>query len=321
LLIALLLWCIVMHAAHSPASLAQSITEPEISLRLRATPRRVKVAEPIRLQLEVVAPHGARVNFPLTANTLGPFQIVDQSSVNDIPMDGNSDRRTWIQNLTLESLVAGTLTIEPLEVAIELPNHLSPAAPSRTLRTDPLEIEVRSLLTDDDNPEDFRDIKGTIPRDNSQASGSLTKWLAFGSIPMVTIGLLLLRKCRRGSKWSAAEWMQREIDQLEALTGSNQLSPTDSYTQLAAALRRFLERETGIPAITLSTPEIREALEQHKVPTATIAAIFQFLTTADEVRFSGVVDPDGRVNERVWSELREIVRQVHQPSFGIDRGE
>ena len=86
-------------------------------------------------------------------------------------------------------------------------------------------------------------------------------------------------------------------------------------------LRRFLEQELGFPATAMSSAELSEELSTRACPAPTIARLTQFLSEADEVKFSGRSRPHLSLTDSPAACVREIVQQVHQMSLANDQEE
>jgi hypothetical protein len=82
----------------------------------------------------------------------------------------------------------------------------------------------------------------------------------------------------------------------------------------------YLEHEICIPATALSSTEIRQELDARSCPSATMAHLVQFLSEADEVKFSGQWRPIKSLTESSVAGVREIVEQLHQWSVGDSKG-
>src|SRR5690242_1738543 len=99
----------------------------KLSVRLDKTTARV--ADPINLVLEVDAPKGARVELPAKAERLGEFEIRRSDRTTDIPSANQTDGRSWILRLRLESIKTGELTAPPMEI------HYTTDAASTTFKS------------------------------------------------------------------------------------------------------------------------------------------------------------------------------------------
>src|SRR6188768_3710357 len=102
----LLLSClpsVALAAADTPPSLRSEASDGPVKVTARVSTASARVAETIRLVLDVEAPRGARIELPAKAERLGDFEVRRSERSVDIPSATQADKRSWILRLTLES--------------------------------------------------------------------------------------------------------------------------------------------------------------------------------------------------------------------------
>src|SRR3954465_13583312 len=82
-----------------------------VNLRVSLDKSTTRVAEPIRLVLEVEAPRESRVELPPLGKGIGDFEIRKSERINARELQDNSTMRCWILNAVLETLKTGDLNI------------------------------------------------------------------------------------------------------------------------------------------------------------------------------------------------------------------
>src|SRR4051795_801379 len=131
------------------------VQDGRVKLRVSLDKSTARVAEPIRLVLEVEAPRGSRVELPALSKGIGDFEIRKSERINDLPSEDSAAVRRWILSAVLETLKTGDLKIPAIEVQYATDPH---ATTLKSLASKPLEIHVASVLEDRADPRKFRDI-------------------------------------------------------------------------------------------------------------------------------------------------------------------
>ena len=296
----------------------QIIRDGQVEMRLEADPITARIAEPIQLRLIFDAPAGSQVTMPVIGPAFGQLEVVDQRLIKELPIDGDPTRRRWILLVTLESIESGEFTMPSMEILYRLAEDAEDTASratQRSVRSLPFVIEVTSLLGENPDPTNFRDIKDAMETPASEPPDNFSKWVITG-IGLSALALLGgLWWWRRDRTPIPIEWASQEIARIDSLLASDSITSSDGYAALSDVLRRFLEQELGIPATAMSSEELREELTSRSCPPPTIARLTQFLAEADEVKFSGRSRPTDSRTDSPASCLREIVQQVHQMSL------
>src|SRR5947207_2427778 len=102
--------------ADAPSSAVAVSRDGKVKLHVSADKTTVRVAERIRLQVEVDAPRGSRVELPKLSGRLGEFEVSKSARINDLPTKGGSATRRWVVSAVVETLKTGDLAIPPIQV-------------------------------------------------------------------------------------------------------------------------------------------------------------------------------------------------------------
>jgi hypothetical protein len=290
-------------AASRPAPPVEKTAERgPVKLVVRADRGRITIAERLGLAIGVVAEAGVDVDMPSFGDKLNEFEIMDfreRSAVPESPAGGKPSRR-WTQEYTLESFLSGDLEIPPITVKFH--DRRDPArSVEGEVVSEPLHVEVTSLLAGEFNPARYRDIKGTVelPADRGRA---WLWWAAGGAGTLVVLlgaGWLLRRRVRRAAvprpipphEWAFFALQRLEEDQLVE-SGRVQ----EFYFRLSAIVREYIERRFGLMAPERTTPEFLVEVRGHAALSGAQKRLLgEFLEAADMVKFARYEPAAGEV--------------------------
>jgi hypothetical protein len=288
-LLVVLLGCLpslALAATEAASPLRSEASDGPVKVTARVNAASARVAEPIQLVLEVEAPRGARIELPAKTERLGDFEVRRTERTTDIPSAAGADKRTWILQLTLESLKTGELTIPPLEV------HYTTDATSstfKTVSTSPILVHITSVLENRADPTRFRDIKQTV--DVPVLEIESRRWIAWtcgGAAAAVVASLLVLvivKYHRRGP--SPAAWALGAIEDLEKVDISQTAGVEALFNEVVDIVREFFELEFNVPALHKTTREfLAEASEEVRLPEVASKRLSWLASVADEIKFA-----------------------------------
>ncbi len=258
-----------------------------VEVRLDSNRTSASAAEPVEVRLVVDAPAGTKVTMPIVGANLGGLNVTDRQLIRDLPIDREPTRRRWIFRFTVESIESGRFIIPAMEVLYRLPGDATGPTSQQSIRTKPLGIEIVSLLGDDPDPKAFRGIKGAVDTPELPSTRTHGGWIVLGFLISALVCLAGLLWWRRDRVPNPVQWASNEVSKINTLLEAQAISTNDAYAELSHVLRILLERETGIPATALSSRELKDELTAKSCPPPLIARLTQFLSDADEVKFSG----------------------------------
>jgi hypothetical protein len=264
-------------------------------------PTRLTVAESITLSLEASVAPGTSVALPELAAVSGEWAVVDLGD--DEPRlseDGGTIFRRWAR---LEPFLSGTQEIPPFSIGFEVGGN------RHTLMTDPVSVQVQSLL-----PEDYErlEIEGIYPPEYPPRRFPL--WLvALGAASLAGAGAALLLLGRRRGKAVPAPLdpphlvALRELEGLRAedLVASGEVKAF--YQRITAILRRYIEDSCGVRAPELTTEEFLQEVQRGEVFQLELAEMLKrFLEHCDLVKFAEL-EPAKADVESTYSSCRRFV--------------
>ncbi len=243
--------------------------------------QRVALGDPVRLRLELRYGAEHRLQPPDLAGWLG--ELATELPEPDPPVR-RGDSTVVVYRATLQFFALGAAEVPSLSVAFA-------TASGDTLwqSTEPLRVEVVGVREEGD--EEPRDIHPPV-----KVPGGVPLWVVVaGSL----LALGVLGGC--GYYWwrrpgpappappapptdYAAEFLR-----IAALGHLDRGEVKEYYTLLADNLRRHLEQRLGVHALECTTDELVRELTATGLDAGTIAAVGEFLSTADLVKFAKLV--------------------------------
>ncbi|MFG0262668.1 MAG: hypothetical protein ACF788_09790, partial [Novipirellula sp. JB048] len=285
-----------------------------------------KLLEPIELTLTVVAPVEVAVDFQPVPETLGAFQVVSANDSPAVPIAGegapiageaNPARRRWTRRLVLETLQLGELEIPPIEVAYARPD--SAAAPSGVLRSDPITVQIQSVLTSDDQPQAFRPMKDKMPVASPPPPTDSQNGMLAILIAVLGLGGLALILHRRRQREAPAAIALRRLSALHARRDSPEFDPRDGYVESAEIARDFVMCRDGMnPAVMTTDQVIRYLTSECELPEGLQQRLVELLLAAERCKFA-----PPRPGESEWLEkldqAERLVRELVERSLTVRR--
>ncbi|MBN1555564.1 MAG: hypothetical protein JXA11_12535 [Phycisphaerae bacterium] len=270
--------------AQSGRTVERRASKGPVSLTVRAEDDELRVAEKLKLTVDVQAEKEVRVTLPEIGTTIGGFRVVRCTDAPDVPKD---DGRLWRRTLELQSRTSGKRTIPPQAVVFE--DRRDPAKPVHgEVKTEPIEINVVSVLEGRADPRKFRDIKGAV---ELQPEPSYT-WVyvaagGAGAAVMLAGAAVILVRRKRNRALTAESWALRQLDKLAKSKLTQPGRARQFYYRLSDIVREYLERRFALRASRETTEEfladvqIRPFLsEDHK------GFLRSFLAAADLAKYA-----------------------------------
>jgi hypothetical protein len=271
---------------------AVAIDRGPLKLSVGASPRSPAVGDVVTVRVTFNAPAEYVAGLP-AASDFGDLgaRLVDSPD----PLPGPQDLR-WQRTYAVEPLVSGTLEIPPLAVKYgrkAAPTDTQPAFNSE-LVSNTLKLEVRSALTDQDQPAQPRDITGTVLPPTPPWPWWLRVTVVVAAFAVVGGLWLLYRTWRR---WRARPpppvlpevWALRELSQLENWDWFDAASIRAYYYRLTETVRRYIELKFGLAAPEMTTEEFLATLatdgEALRYDTNRLRA---FLEACDYVKYAAL---------------------------------
>ncbi|HEW78511.1 MAG TPA: hypothetical protein ENH34_00890 [Phycisphaerales bacterium] len=258
-----------------------------LTVHVRADKTKMTIAETVLLELEAAIEAGFEVQMPKVGKELENFGIVDWDNLGDKLDENNNVVRRY--QYRLEPFLSGTFSIPAF--TFEFYDVNSPEESKYELTTEPIDIEVTSLLGEQRAELVIADIEGVVrmPEKNS------FWWLwTLGAAGIVTAGIagwLYLRQKRR-SELIRIFRPAHEIayEHLQALVKDDLVKKgkiKEFYEQISNILRHYIEYRFNLRApektteeflIVLATTELLDADDKQDLE--------EFLKHCDLVKFA-----------------------------------
>ena len=279
LTIALLLYIL----SPSAPVLAQEHNGDPISVMTQVSRATVYIGDKFVYTITVDADPKFTVKIPLFRENLGGFDIVDVAEAEPLKHEG---RMVYQRRYTLDSFTTGSHTI-PATVVF----YTDAAGRELEIEAEAVAVEVKSVLPDDEVPQDIKDIPGPVE-------------LPVNNTPLL-IGIVAVMLVIAGGA-AAFLWLRRRktiqeetvkkpphviaYEQLESLMASGLIEAgriEEYYVLLSNTVRTYLENRFGLRAPEMTTEEFFVAAakdsglkDEHK------KLLSRFLTHCDLVKFA-----------------------------------
>ena len=304
-------------AAEASAPMESTVQRGSVTLDLRLDRSSARVAETILVRLRLESEAGTIVNAPAFEDLMIPWLLIDQNSIEDVPGE-LPDRRQWSWTLRLEAYQTGTQLIPAIPIAYRLPGE----SVFREIRSNPIDFPIVSVLGDDDDPANPREIKGPDVIASEPESPPAIGWIA--AVTLIALIIFSTIIYRRRRQPDAVQYALQQIDAVQAAYDQETLSLEDSYQRLMLTLREFLQSRWHIPARAASTEELVRLLNDRAGVNVQLSGVIdglrEFMETGDRIRFAGdAFNSDassrGTANRKhVFESVRELISQLEQPT-------
>lgn len=254
--------------------------EPSADLRVAVAPETITAGDRAEVTVELVWPAGAPdvdPRFPAWQDTWGQAEILAVGPVERIRAPGGDT--VFRQVIEVTAFEVGDAKLPSMVVALPSGDE------TRELETgDELVLSVESVLPDTETEPEV------LPPANAEALpiGQRFIWTT-AALSLLTL-LAGWRALRARPSRQLAEHRTRpklpplaELEQRLRAIDAEQAVP--AHTTISLALRGFLGRSTGVPAVERTTTEIRKLLRQSAVDPDLGQRFTTLLARCDEVKF------------------------------------
>jgi hypothetical protein len=249
-----------------------------ITATLSAPQGRLTVGDSILLTLAVTHPAGYQVILPELEPGWGDFTVASRS---EAATTANADgTQTTTAAIDARLFQPGAFHTPPLEVSVT-DGH----GGLQTVTTAPAAVTIASVLQQGDA--ELRDIKpqAALP------IAATWPWIVGGVAAAAALTGVLFWRMRRRNKAAVDNRLPHEValDDLAVIEGlrlPQQGRFKEHYTLVSGAVRTYVERRYGIPALERTTGEIRPDLARIDLAPQVTAALVAFLQESDLVKFS-----------------------------------
>jgi hypothetical protein len=272
----------------SDGGIRTSSTRGPVEITLTADRRSLEVGRTLTLILEAVVEDGVSIRTPMvnTNGTIGLFNVLQSDARSDLPLPGEESGRKWIQQIVVDSLQAGNAEIPSFSISFD--DSRSEETVTGTVVTDPLPIEVISLMTEAQTAGELRELRGPV---NMIDSWPIWAWLLVAGILVVMVAMATLVIRGRGLQQiielTPEEQARRDLANLQSSGLLEEQALQPFYFRLTDILRHYIEGRFGLKAPRSTTAEFLSEMGHNRMLTVDQQqTLGQFLRSADMVKFA-----------------------------------
>ena len=301
--------------AQPKQSAATAVEKGPVRLSVRTDRSEAVVGERIALTIEAIAESGVEVTIPSVGAQLGDFEVTEIERPPDIPVDG---KRQWLLQCTLRTLESGAQEVPGLTVKFTDRRNAAPDAQIQQseLTSEPLTINIQSLIVGEFDPAKFRDIRGEF-EDPLPCSARPLFWIIAGLAVAAALvfGWLKLRRHTPAIAPAAPPlpphvWALQQLDVLAAAKLAERGEFHEFFFRLSAIVRQYIERRFAIMASEQTTEEfLRESQHHAALNDAHRVLLSTFLRHADMVKFAKL-QPGANDSETALESARHFVDET-----------
>lgn len=274
-----------------------SLGQQPADLRVQTDRNEIQIADPFKLEIELLAQKGTQVNFPSLPNTIGSFEVLNIEDRFDIPITNDPGMRNWTRILTLETIETGELKIAGFEVSVtDLQNR------TQFARSKPITIKVSSVVEADTDLSKFQDLAALHDVETATSSSFGWAWWATGAAAIaLAFGGLLLLATRKPRSVSPSVWALKELEEL----------PQKDVAQLEKILRAFIASRFEFPAESFSSEQTTTMLKDKNIAQDDLSSLQEILSRSERMKFGGVNLSESE-NQRLFDSGRQLIQQLDQ---------
>ena len=300
--------------APAAAPVSKTYESGTVAVTIEINAGSITVADQLEVAVEVIAGEQQRVVFPDVEDKLGEFRVTGTRVDDPKLLDGGRVARR--QTYVLEPFLPGEYEIP--ELTISFSDEGAGEDSRQSIKTDPIDIEVRSLLPDSEEEPDIKEASGPL----EMPGVAWVYWLAGAAVFIAAAaGYFLWRRRRAKARIEEIPSPPHEVAyrELDALLAENLIGRGLAklfYVRLSNILRHYIENRFGLRAPESTTEEFLIALRgsaalerRHK------DLLRRFLEHCDLVKFAEL-KPSGDEIEGAVTTCREFIKET-EPSPAI----
>jgi hypothetical protein len=306
-------------AQATPATYAvdKTFERGPLSVRVRLDHDKITIAQTLELELAAQIQPGYKVTLPKIDKALENFALADWSNLGDKLGDDRRVIRSY--RYRLEPFVSGKYQIPALTFQFQDANDPNKAF---SLDTEPIDVEVTSLLGQDRANLKIADIEGVVtpPRPPSRA----WTWAAVALVVTgLGVGAWVLLRARRGRQIVRIFKPAHELayDRLRALVEAKLIEQgrtKEFYQQVSDVLRHYIEDRFSLHAPEQTTDEFLSALSRTDgLAQSDKAGLGEFLQHCDLVKFA-THQPTADQIQRTFDLVKAFIEKTRSDQHQVD---
>jgi hypothetical protein len=290
------------------ASVSPKGTSPPAELRAIIDKAVAYPGDVITFTLETESLPDVTVELPEISSRFSEFRLIGDGSSAPEEKGGRVLAKRWYK---LQADTAGSYIIDPIEAAYSMPDGTR-----EVLKTPKIFLEIVSLLAEEGEINDIRDIKPPMDISNRYQVTLIIVAVLLAVVLTILIG-----------RWAFKRWRRRALEQslasrpphevaLEALQQLLAKKLIESGRQrefcfeVSEIFRRYMQARFGFPAIDLTTEEILPCVEDNGIVKDTLKPLVrEFLTSTDLVKFARYL-PTRDELDRIIEDTRTFIHET-----------
>ncbi len=288
-----------------------------LSVHVRVDKSKLTIAETLLLELEAVIEPGYEVRMPKVDKVLENFGIVDWNNLGNRLDEKNNVASTY--RYRLEPFLSGKYEVPAFTFEFYDVNNVQDK--KYELSSEPIEVEVTSLLGEQREELVIEDIEGVV--EMPQEASLWWVWLLIiFCIAAGTGGWILLRR-KRVAKLIRIFKPAHEIayERLKALVKENLVEAgkiKEFYERISSILRHYIEHRFDLRAPERTTEEFLAELRYTDVLTSSDKeSLEEFLTHCDLVKFAKH-RPTTEQIQRTFDLVKDFIEKTKSDERRID---
>lgn len=237
----------------------------------------ILVGEPIRLQVDIIAPVGLSLQLDVPGQN--PHWVWLQGDTGSLKIEGSKGTisKTWV----LTSYDTGYWPLPRWQLKGQ----------NFRLRSDTLGIKV--LYTAEDLSQDYRAIKEVMVMPVTPSASSLTRWLIAIILTLAAVLLFLYWRKRKATfpskvvaSGSSQQDLSSEWDRIYAAYRKKEIDAVRYYERADQLLRAGIHQKFDIDTLHATTSDIRDQLQKKAGAGKEQGLLLAFLEEAELVKFA-----------------------------------
>jgi len=298
------------HALAQDEALPDTVkSAPGITIETEIDKAEIFIGDLINYRLTVFFDSTIDLTPPPIGANLGSFDVKDYQADDEI--DLKDGRKKIESRFLLTTFTTGDYIIPPIPIEYRTADSVR-----KILISEPIAIRVSSLLAEDSDTLDIRDIK---PPFDFKASRAWLYYLIGGVILVGAITFYFFRRYRLNRRqvsgpidlrkpWEIA-FEELAVLKEKGLPEGGQFKLY--YIELTGIIRTFLGRIYEIPALDMTTDEFCDSLSESDVPGELYEHLKSFLRHADLVKFAKWIPAAEKMNSD-FGEAHGLVEHIMQ---------
>jgi hypothetical protein len=255
---------------------------------IAVSPAEGTVGDRLQATVSVVVPEGVEVERPDPGPEWGRFAVTDAEWEGPEEVPGGT---RWVWRGKVAAYETGTLELPGVEVVVVSDGE------RRVLRTGPVEIEIVSVLSPEDEAPEIADLKApvAVAPDFGPLLGALG---IVGALAVVAAVAWWLHR-RFGARLAAVpqvtdpfhrmpphEWVYEELRRLLDRRLAEEGRVEEFFAELSHIVKQYLGGRYRIDLLERTTSEVKPDLQQAGAPSDPVQATVELLRQADTVKFA-----------------------------------